>query len=54
MNIGNKSKKNQMKNFILEMLKKGNAQGNCLVIQKGTAHCGNSPKQYNNTEIKVI
>ena len=43
MRIGQKSKAALMKQFILETLMKGKAEGNCLTITKGKAHCNYSP-----------
>jgi hypothetical protein len=41
--LDSKKNKNKMKEFILETLLKAQKEGNCLVIQKGTAqpqmHC---------------
>lgn len=45
MKIGRKVKTDLMKQFILETLQKGKAEGNCLTINKGTAQCDYSPKR---------
>lgn len=45
MRIGRRGKVDLMKQFILETLGKGQAEGNCLTIQKGTAQCRISPKK---------
>ena len=45
MKIGRKVKTDLMKQFILETLQKGKAEGNCLTINKGTAQWDYSPKR---------
>ena len=45
MRIGRKIKPDLMKQFIMEALTKGKAEGTCLTIHKGTAQCSYSPKK---------
>ena len=51
MKVGQKVKTNAMKQFILSTLMKGKAEGNCLVIHKGTAQCSFSPTTKNKSEV---
>jgi hypothetical protein len=50
MKVGQKFKGNAMKEFILQTLNKGKAEGTCLVIHKGTAQCSYSPIGKNKSE----
>lgn len=45
MKLGNRGKSDAMKQFIIETLLKGKAEGNSLTIHKGTAQCINSPRK---------
>ncbi len=52
MKIGHRGKSDAMKQFIIETLMKGKAEGNSLTIHKGTAQCINSPRrEFNKSEI---
>ena len=41
MKLGKINKTNAMKQFIIDMLSKGKAEGTCLTIHKGTSQCTN-------------